>query len=131
MPEEIQTTVKVPISEIVASLRKKHELPSKLVEVRLEGNKIVLNFAETGEESLDLKKNDEPLKTRAYASEPVKKEAIFEVMKNNEPLKARAYASEPVEKKTTYEEEMEIPETMDDESMETEEDRERRRFGRK
>jgi hypothetical protein len=106
MPEEIQTTVKVPISEIVASLRSKHELPSKLVAVRLEGNKIVLNFAETGAEPLEMAKNDEPIKVRAYTSEPIEKETMTDEL-------------------------MEMPEPMDDESTESEEERERSRFGRR
>jgi hypothetical protein len=106
MPEEIQTTVKVPISEIVAALRNKHELPSKLVAVRLEANKIVLNFAETGGEPLEMTKTDEPIRAKAHASEPLEEEAMTE-------------------------EQIEIPEPMSEESMVTEEERERRRFGRK
>ena len=86
MPEEIQTTVKVPIMEIIASLRKKHELPSKLTGVRLEGNNIVLNFADGGQEPIEIWKSNEPQKRKevvenanAMNEEPMEKvEAMIE-----------------------------------------------------
>ena len=103
MPEEIQTTVKVPVMEIIASLRKKHELPSKLTGVRLEGNNIVLNFIGGGQESLEILKISEPTRRKEQAD---KEEVLnIEPMGNEEP--------------------------MNDEPADNEEERERKRFWKK
>ena len=44
MPEEIQTIVKIPLSEIADAQREKHALPAKFVDARLEGENLVLSF---------------------------------------------------------------------------------------
>jgi hypothetical protein len=46
MPEEVLTIVKIPLSEIAESLREKHTLPSKLTDVHIEGDNLVLSFTE-------------------------------------------------------------------------------------
>jgi hypothetical protein len=45
MGEEILTLVKIPLSQIEQSVRSKHTLPDALVDVRLEGDSLVLYFA--------------------------------------------------------------------------------------
>jgi hypothetical protein len=133
MPEEIQTTVKVPLSEIVASLRRKHELPSKLTGVKIEGNNVVLNFREGGQEPIEVWKSNEPKKRTEIAEnvnamdenpmesvEPMSEEPMETVEPMNE--------EEPVEN----EEAMQTAEVMnEEESMEDEKARERKRFWRK
>ena len=44
MPEEIQTIVKIPLSEIADAQREKHALPAKFIDARLEGENLVLSF---------------------------------------------------------------------------------------
>lgn len=44
MPEEIQTIIKIPLSEIADAQREKHALPAKFVDARLEGENLVLSF---------------------------------------------------------------------------------------
>jgi hypothetical protein len=46
MPEEVITMVKIPFSEIERSVRSRHSLPDKLIDVRLEGDALVLCFTE-------------------------------------------------------------------------------------
>jgi len=46
MPEEVITIVKIPISEIAEDVKGKHDLPSKLTNARIEGDTLVLSFAE-------------------------------------------------------------------------------------
>lgn len=134
MPEEIQTTVKVPIMEIVASLRKKHELPIKLTGVRLEGNNIVLNFASGGQEpvgiwkSNETKKRNEPVGNTSLMDdnpmesvEPMGEDPmdIAEAMNEEEPNEYEAPRNEePLETEQTT-------------SEEDEKARERKRFWKK
>lgn len=133
MPEEIQTTVKVPILEIVASLRRKHELPSKLTGVRLEGNNIVLHFVGGGQEPIEVWKSSEPKKRK----EPVEYENAMDenLMESVEPTSEEQMENvEPMneEESVENEEAMENAEVMnEEESMEDEKARERRRFWRK
>ena len=134
MPEEIQSTVKVPISEIVASLRRKHELPLKLTGVRIEGNNIVLNFREGGQEPIEVWKSNEPAKRR----EP---EGQVNPIDENPMESVEVMSEEPVENVESVTEEepvleneeaMETPEVMnEEESTEDEKARERKRFWRK
>ena len=44
MPEEILTLVRIPIAEIESSVRAKHILPKTLIDVRIDGNTLVLYF---------------------------------------------------------------------------------------
>ena len=46
MPEEVLTIVKIPLSEIAESYRSKHTIPSNLTEARIEGDSLILSFAE-------------------------------------------------------------------------------------
>ena len=125
MPEEIQTTVKVPVMEIIASLRKKHELPSKLTGVRLEGNNIVLNFADGGQEPIEIWEGNEPQKRKKVM------EKVNTV--NEEPPESDETVSEesPENEEAVDEEVMVTPEAMSEESSEDETARERNRFGKK
>ena len=137
MPEEIQTTVKVPIMEIVASLRKKHELPIKLTGVRLEGNNIVLNFASGGQEPVEIWKSNETKRRR----EPVGNAGLMDdnPMESVEPLTedpmdiAEAMNNEePTEIEESRDEEpIKTEEVTSEESDEDEKARERKRFWRK
>jgi hypothetical protein len=52
MPEEVLTIVKIPLSEIEESLRDKHKLPSKLTNVHIEGDNLVLSFSEDESEEM-------------------------------------------------------------------------------
>ncbi|MGD0202523.1 MAG: hypothetical protein ABSC20_01285 [Candidatus Bathyarchaeia archaeon] len=49
MPEEIVTVVKIPLSEIEQSIRDKHLLPARMVDAKIEGQSLVLHFAEAEE----------------------------------------------------------------------------------
>lgn len=120
MPEEIQATVRIPVSEIVASLRKKHGLPSKLTGARIDGNIIVLNFAEGGQEPLELLKSKSPLENVEVRSEG---------SKDNED--AMQIAESMSEAPVDNEDPMQIAESMSKESTESEEARERKRFWKK
>jgi hypothetical protein len=137
MPEEIQTTVKVPIMEIVASLRKKHELPIKLTGVRLEGNNIVLNFASGGQEpveiwkSTEIKRRKEPVGNAGLMDdnpmesvEPMSEDPmdIAEALNEEEPNENE----EVMDEKPTETEQVTSEESDDDEKA-----RERKRFWRK
>ena len=53
MPEEILTIVKIPLSEIAESIKEKHVLPSKLTDARIEGDSLILSFAESDIESVE------------------------------------------------------------------------------
>ncbi len=46
MSEEVLILVKIPISQIEQTVRSKHSLPNALVDVRLEGDSLVLYFSE-------------------------------------------------------------------------------------
>jgi hypothetical protein len=137
MPEEIQTTVKVPIMEIVASLRKKHELPIKLTGVRLEGNNIVLNFASGGQEpvgtwkSTETKKRNEPAgKTRLMDDNPM--ESVEPMSEDPMDIAEAMNEEEPNDyEETRNEEPIETEEATSEESIEDEKARERKRFWKK
>jgi hypothetical protein len=58
MPEEVLTTVKIPLSEIETSLRNKHVLPSRLTEARVEGENLILFFSDESQSILQV---EEPL----------------------------------------------------------------------
>jgi hypothetical protein len=63
MPEEVITIVKIPLSEIEETVRIKHSLPSKLTDACIEGDSLILSFAE--EESIEGKSEDQnPKNTR-------------------------------------------------------------------
>jgi len=53
MPEEILTVVKIPLSEIAESVKAKHSLPSKMTDARIEGDNLVLSFAEEEQETIE------------------------------------------------------------------------------
>ncbi|MGA3290870.1 MAG: hypothetical protein ABSD42_11600 [Candidatus Bathyarchaeia archaeon] len=53
MPEEVLTIVKIPLSEIEESIREKHTLPSKLTDVHIEGDNLVLSFTEEEPDTLE------------------------------------------------------------------------------
>jgi hypothetical protein len=53
MPEEVLTIVKIPLSEIAESVKTKHALPSKLTDARIEGESLVLSFAEEDQEAVE------------------------------------------------------------------------------
>ena len=138
MPEEIQTTVKVPIMEIVASLRKKHELPIKLTGVRLEGNNIVLNFASGagGHEPVEIWKSSETKKrketlanTNSMSDNPM--ESVEPMSDDPMEMAEDMAEEEPNEDEDRNEEPMETEEDTSEESDEDEKARERRRFWRK
>lgn len=59
MPEEVLTTVKIPLSEIVESLREKHALPSKLTDAHIEGDNLYLSFTE--EQDIFEKEEKQPI----------------------------------------------------------------------
>ncbi len=50
MPEEVLIIVKIPIFEIAESIKEKHMLRSKLVDTKIEGENLVLSFAEEKQE---------------------------------------------------------------------------------
>jgi hypothetical protein len=54
MPEEVVTIVKIPLSEIEETIREKYRLPSKLSDVHIEGNSLVLSFTDEEQEKLDI-----------------------------------------------------------------------------
>jgi len=54
MPEEVLVIVKIPLSEIAESVKSKHTLPSKLTEARIEGDDLILSFAE---ETMDIEES--------------------------------------------------------------------------
>jgi hypothetical protein len=54
MPEEVLTIVKIPLSEIEESIREKHTLPSKLTDVHIEGDNLVLSFTEEEPSTLEI-----------------------------------------------------------------------------
>jgi hypothetical protein len=54
MPEEILIIVKIPLSEIVTSIKEKHALPPKLTEARIEGENLILSFAEEEQTNVEL-----------------------------------------------------------------------------
>ena len=114
MPEEIQATVKIPLSEIVTSLRKKHGLPSKLIGARIEGNVLVLNLSEGGQEP------PEPPEL-LNSKEPVGKRNARTLIEEDPMALAEAMSEEPNENE----------EVTNDEPNENEEARERNRFWRR
>jgi hypothetical protein len=70
MPEEVLTIVKIPISEIEESIREKHALPSKLTDARLEGDNLVLSFAEADQETMG---KEETLPILSFVEHPHRK----------------------------------------------------------
>jgi hypothetical protein len=68
MPVEIQTIIKIPLSEIADAQREKHSLPAKFVDARLEGENLVLSFTleqvETTQEEQALPPITNPQKKR-------------------------------------------------------------------
>lgn len=57
MPEEVLTIVKIPLSEIEESIREKHALPSKLTDARIEGDNLILCFAEKEQDTIEKEEN--------------------------------------------------------------------------
>jgi hypothetical protein len=54
MPEEILTIVKIPLSEIEETIREKHRLPSKLTNVHIDGDNLVLSFRDEEQNKLEI-----------------------------------------------------------------------------
>jgi hypothetical protein len=75
MPEEILTIVKIPLSEIEESVRSKHDLPSKLIEARIEGGNLILSFSEDNriEVKEDISPTDLPIQNSQRKRRPRKK----------------------------------------------------------
>jgi hypothetical protein len=85
MPEEILTIVRIPLLEIADSLKEKHALPSKLTDAKIEGDNLVLSFAEEELETADVEDPSIPI----IAQNPQRKRRL---RKKRNRMKTRGWA---------------------------------------
>lgn len=83
MSEEVLTLVRIPLSQIEQSVRSKHSLPDALVDVRLEGDSLVLYFAE--------KPRGQSVETSAQASEVVQTRRKRRARRKRNRMKTRGW----------------------------------------
>lgn len=86
MPEEILTIVKIPLLEIVESLREKHVLPSELADAHIEGDNLVLSFKQATSDTVEV---DEPEVVLSVAQRTHRKRRL---RKKRNRMKTRGWA---------------------------------------
>jgi hypothetical protein len=80
MPEEILTIVKIPLLEIVESLRSKHDIPSKITDARIEGETLILSLT-AEDEPVDNIIENAPVLTTSHSTNRKRRRAKRNRMK--------------------------------------------------